>query len=215
MLEKIGLPNYQTISKADPIVLRCIAELRDRLADKNEFVFYEIGVGIGATTQAVAKLMDNLGQIYLFSRDKDVQELTRDLAGLGYTNVNSDWGSPPGVFAGYHFQLAMGFVEKKLPMFDLVYVDGGHIFHLDAPAACILKELCKPGGYMLFDDWGWSMAKSPSRNPDVRPQTLKEYDPQQIKVAHVKLVCNAIMDPDTRFQFHGLESGTAIYQRKA
>lgn len=212
MLEKIGASGFESVSRPDPTVLKHLSEM---LKEKPVSVFYEIGVGVGATTLAVAKLMNGVGEILLFSREADVLELALDLQRLGYVNINSSWGSPANIYSGYHFELARGFVEKVLPPFDLAYIDGGHVFHLDAPATCILKELCKPGGLMIFDDYYWSLAKSPTINPIKRPATASEYDERQIEACHVQLVCKALMDTDSRFSFVGLYGSTAVYERKA
>jgi predicted O-methyltransferase YrrM len=210
MLEKIGAPGFETLGRADKAVLKYLDTI---LAGNSQPVFYEIGVGVGATTLPVAERMNNGGRILLFSRERDVLELAADLRALGYSNIDSNWGSPSKTYSGYHFELARGVVGKLLPTFDLAYIDGGHVFHLDAPASCVLKELCKPGGYMIFDDYLWSLAKSPTMNPDKRPATAVEYDAAQIETCHVQLVCQTIMDPDRRFEYLGLEGNTAIYRR--
>ena len=210
MLEKIGTPGKETISTPDPTVERLI---REHLAASDAPVYYEVGIGIGATAVAVARAMANRGKIYLFSREHEVKELTRDLEGLGFTNVNGEWGSPRNTFSGYHFELAYGFLQGALPRFDLAYLDGGHVFHLDAPAACVLKELCKPGGHIIFDDWSWSLERSHGFNPRNRPATAVEYDPRQIAERHVPMVCRIVMDPDPRFRFLGIERDLAIYRR--
>jgi SAM-dependent methyltransferase len=210
MLEKIGTTGFEAISSPDRTVLRLLQECVERCDSP---VFFEVGIGIGATTIEVARLLNNRGSMFLFSRQRDVQDLTTDLGALGYSNVNGTWGSPSNTFSGYHFELAYGFSRGELPNFDLAYIDGGHVYHLDAPAACVLKELCKPGGYMVFDDWNWSLTKSHALNPQKRPATAIEYDARQIEECHVQLVCKTIMDTDSRFRFVGLEADSAIYQR--
>lgn len=210
MLEKIGAAGFEMISSPNQQVLTLLQELIRRCESP---VFFEVGIGIGATTVEVARMLNNRGSMFLFSRQRDVQELTADLEALGYSNVNGSWGSPHNTFSGYHFELAYAFSRKELPDFDLAYIDGGHVYHLDAPAACVLKELCKPGGYMVFDDWTWSLAKSYAMNPLKRPATAVEYDARQIAECQVQLVCQTIMDTDARFRFVGLEADSAIYQR--
>jgi len=213
MLEKIGKPGYEILSSPDLIVTSTLREvLSKRPADS--VVYYEVGVGIGATVSEVAKIMNNMGSIILFSLERELRELGNDLVQLGFNNVDASWGSPSKTYSGYHFQLAKAYIGKKIPMFDLAYVDGGHVFHLDAPAACVLKELCKPGGYILFDDYNWTIARSPSMNPESRPETAMQYDSEQIAEAHVKMVCKVIMDTDPRYICHGIKNDTAIYQRR-
>jgi len=212
MLERIGAVGFETLGRTNKSVMKCLDEV---LASNAEPVFYEIGVGVGATTLPVAERLNNRGKILLFSREKDVLELSADLRDRGYKNVDSNWGSPTQTYSGYHFELALGFRVGLLPGFDLAYIDGGHVFHLDAAASCILKELCKPNGYMIFDDYNWSLSKSPTMNPQKRPATAIEYDKRQIEACHVKLVCETFMDTDPRFKFLGLEGNTAVYQRIA
>lgn len=212
MLERIGAAGFETLGRTNKSVMKY---LNGVLEVNAEPVFYEIGVGVGATTLPVAERLNNKGRILLFSREKDVLELSADLRERGYTNVDSNWGSPTQTYSGYHFELALGFSAGQLPAFDLAYIDGGHVFHLDAAASCILKELCKPGGCMIFDDYNWSLSKSPTMNPSKRPATAIDYDKRQIEACHVKLVCETIMDTDPRFKFLGLEGNTAIYQRLA
>lgn len=211
MLEKIGMPGYETLSAPDATVLRLLDGI---LGINSDPVVYEIGVGVGATTVEIAARMANGGQLLLFSREHDVLELARDLRARGFSNVVDAWGSPGKTYSGYHFELARGFVAGALPMFDLAYIDGGHVFHLDAAATAVLKELCRPGGFMIFDDWSWSLAKSPTVNPSVRPATARDYDPRQIEASHVQLVCKAIMDPDPRYEFVVLEGQSAVYRRR-
>ncbi|MBN2717474.1 MAG: class I SAM-dependent methyltransferase [Deltaproteobacteria bacterium] len=210
MLEKLGKPGYETISHPDAKTLECL----DIVMKKNPTpVFYEVGVGIGATTLPVAQKLNNKGEILIFSRMNDVQELAKDLKDRGFTNIK-EWGSPYNTFSGYHFDLAMGMHEGKLPKFDVAYLDGGHIFHLDAPAACVLKELCKPGGFIVFDDYSWSYARSPGLNPKKRSATSVEFEPRQIETCHIQLVCSIVMDTDTRFKCIGIyDQATAVYQK--
>ena len=210
MLEKIGTPGFATLSRADDTVLRLIDQV---LLTNDAPVFYEVGIGIGATTLPVAERLANRGRIILFSRENDVVELASDMQARGFTNVDSRWGSPGNTYSGYHFELARGFVSGSLPQFDVGYLDGGHVLHLDAAAACVLKELCKPGGCIAFDDFGWSLARSPTLNPGVRPQTARDYDPRQIEACHVELTCRVVMDTDPRFALESREGGTAVYRK--
>lgn len=212
MLERIDTPGHEMISRPDEVVLR---HLRQLLARKPDPVFYEIGVGVGATTLPVAELMDNRGRIVLFSREADVLELASDLEARGFRNIDASFGSPANVYSGYHFELARGFLEGRLPRVDLAYIDGAHVFHLEAPATCILKELCNPGGLLVFDDLWWSLARSPTMNPGTRPQTAIEYDAAQIEACHVEMVCKALMDTDSRFRFVEREGNTVVYERVA
>ena len=211
MLEKIGSSEFGTLSRPDETVLR----LTDQILASgiNEPVYYEIGVGIGATALPVAEKLNGHGKILLFSRESDVVDLAEDLALRGYVNVDANWGSPSATYSGYHFELARGFVSGQLPEFDLAFIDGGHVFHLDAPATAVLKELARPGAYLVFDDWHWTLKKSPTQNPTASAATARNYDLRQIETEQVQLVCKVLMDTDPRFEFVALEGSSAIYRR--
>lgn len=212
MLEKIGTAEYETVSKPNKVVMSFVDAI---LQNEGSIIFYEIGVGVGATTLPVSKAISRNGgngKIKIFSKSLDVEELVSELHELGYDFVEGI-GSPNKTYSGYHFEMAVAFLNSELQKFDLAYLDGGHVFHLDASATCILKELCKPGGYIIFDDYNWSLRKSPTVNPQVNPQTSDDYDENQINTAHVELVCKTLMDTDPRFQLVDIRNNTAIYKR--
>lgn len=169
------------------------------LSDKN-IIYYEIGIGIGATVLEISKILNNIGKLYLFSRNLACEELKNDLTKIGYDNINVDHCSDTKIYSGYHFDIAVGVVNNTLPFFDVAYLDGGHVFHLDAPTTCMLKELCKINGVIFFDDYNWSINNSPSLNPKTRPQTLLEYDDKQINLKHIQMICQIFMDTDERYQ---------------
>jgi predicted O-methyltransferase YrrM len=92
MLEKIGQKLYRFVSTPDPLVLECIS---DMLLTKKDLIFYEIGVGIGATTLAVAELLNNKGKIILFSYQDEITKLTHDLNELGFVNIDGNYAATP------------------------------------------------------------------------------------------------------------------------
>lgn len=209
MLEKIGTAGFETLSQSDSAV---VDRLGTVLKTVPEPVVFEVGVGIGATSIEIAKLLNGHGTLHIFSRQSDVRELADDLHARGYRNV-AQWGSANRVYSGYHFELADGFVTGRLPKFDLAYLDGGHVMHLDGPAICILKELAKEGAYLILDDVGWSLEQSPTMSPTVRPQTAVEYDPAQISACHVDMARRCFLETDPRFALEQITRNTAVYRR--
>jgi hypothetical protein len=208
LIEKLLDTNYQTLIYPNKYITQYIS-----LLDNKNIVYYEIGVGIGATVYAVAKLLNNIGSIYIFSRKKDCEELKNDLIKLGYNNIYNDYQSENNIYSGYHFDIACGIIEQKLPKFDLAYLDGGHVFHLDAPTTCMLKELCKVDGTIVFDDYNWSLLHSDTMNPTKRKKTLQEYDEKQIKSHHIKMICTIFMDTDKRFHKQYFDGRCISYKK--
>jgi predicted O-methyltransferase YrrM len=205
MLEKIGDPNHFTVNKPD----RHAVELfKTVLAENSQPIIAEIGIGIGATTLEFCKLLNHRGRIYLFDFQDKVNELAGDLTKLGFTNFVI-FGNENKPYDGYGWSLAKLLLqarqENRDGLFDFVYLDGAHLFHHDAASVVILKELLKPGGVLLLDDYLWMIATSPTMRPDLQPQVVDEFSAEQIKTPHVKLVCDLFLDPDPQFRKLELE----------
>ena len=57
------------------------------------------------------------------------------------------------------------------PLYDFVYVDGAHNWTIDGFSFFLVEKLLQPGGWILFDDLGWSYGSSavsfgPGQSPD-------------------------------------------------
>ena len=209
MLEKIGKPGFLHWSTPDPIVLKYLKLIKQNIENP---VYYEIGIGVGATVLEVAKELDNTGSIVLFSRLVEVAGVAQDLKNLGYDNVDDRWGSTHHTFFGYHFELARAIMSGSISKFDLAYLDGCHMMHLDAGTAAILKEHCNVNGYIIFDDYTWSL-KYIATLLNVMPATSVEYDTRQIEANHIEMICKVIMNTDKRFEFLGVQDDSAVYRR--
>lgn len=177
--------------------------MRALLVHTPDPIVAEVGVGIGATTLAMCQLLDNRGELYLFDFDDSVTTLREDVRNLGFTNVRA-LGNSRRTYDSYAWTLAR-LLEQRLAagdaaIFDFVYLDGGHAFHLDAPAAVLLKDLLKPGATLLFDDVTWTFGKSPTQNPHAKPETAGQFTQEQIETPHVRLVCELLFDRDPRFR---------------
>src|SRR5262245_38072893 len=205
MIEKIGDPNHFTVNKPDR---RAIELFQRVLKEIPQPTIAEIGVGIGATTLEFCKLLNQKGRIYLFDFQQKVNELGDDLTKLGFTNFVI-FGNENRPYEGYGWSLAKLLLqtrrENRHGLFDFVYLDGAHLFHHDAASVVILKELLKPGGVLLLDDYLWMIATSPTMRPELRPQVVDEFSSEQINTPHVKLVCELFLDSDPHFRKIELE----------
>ena len=129
----------------------------------------EIGVDRGATTREVAKLL-RPGDIYdLFDReDCTLFKNLQSLVNSSQCEINIHSNSRK-LFDSYAWSLSKISFEamSKAPgvgVWDAIYLDGAHTFSVDAPATCVLKEMVKTSGYLIFDDVKWSLASSPTMN---------------------------------------------------
>lgn len=161
----------------------------------------EIGVDRGATTLEVIKLLRK-GDIYdLFDLD----------CPFFRSHLNSGTFSPDckivkhessrRLFDSYAWEIATILAENTkayttASIWDAVYLDGAHTFHVDAPTAICLKELVKEGGYIVLDDMYWTLKGSPTCNTFA---ISEKFTNEQFCTPHVKLIADAFMRTDPRF----------------
>ncbi|WP_439597757.1 class I SAM-dependent methyltransferase [Falsiroseomonas sp.] len=201
MLEKLSDPANVDIAKPNEHALKLIAAI---LAREQQPVLCEVGIGIGATSVEICRLLANRGSYHLFDYSSRLDDLKPDLDWLGFTNVVYH-GNTRRKLDSYNWALAQMLLARRaaggpVPLFDFVFLDGAHAFHHAAPATLLLKELLKPGGVILFDDYDWSFAISPTMNPKVFPTILEFYSDDQIATPHVRLICDLFMDRDPDYQ---------------
>jgi predicted O-methyltransferase YrrM len=79
------------------------------------------------------------------------------------------------------------------PAFDLIFLDGAHLFEPDGLAFVLGERLLRGGGLFLFDDYDWTIRDSPhfQRNPEL----AQRYSEQEKSVAHVKEVFELLVRP--------------------
>jgi SAM-dependent methyltransferase len=199
VLKRLNDPRYATLRTPSE---DAIALLRNVLGSRPDPAVAEIGVGVGATTAELAKLLNNRGELHLFDFEDTLSELLNELKESGFSNIVPH---PNGrkTFESYNWNLAKMLREMRQAqqsgIFDLVYLDGDHTYHHDAPAALTLKELLKPGGYLLFDDYKWTIAASQTANPKVNKSTASNYSEEQINEPHIALICELFFDHDPKF----------------
>jgi predicted O-methyltransferase YrrM len=99
-------------------------------------------------------------------------------------------------------------------IFDLVFLDGAHTFIHDALSTSLLKILLRPSGVIIFDDLYWTIMKSPTVNPDVRPINAQLYTREQMETPNIDMVCKIFMDRDETFlRLKNTNNWRAIYKK--
>lgn len=197
---RLADPRHKSISRPSRDAL---ALLRKLLASQPAPVVAEVGVGIGATTLELAKLLDHKGELHLFDHGEVLAPVARALAAEGFGHAVLH---PNGrkLFESYSWTLALLLRDMRARgedgIFDFVYLDGAHVWAHDAPAALALIPLLRPGGILLLDDFRWTLAKSPTLNPERHPPTAAHYGQDQIETAHVALICEVFLDHDRRLR---------------
>lgn len=172
-----GKPNLQTLEFVQTTNVRNIAE---------------IGIYEGSTSNGFAEYLNNDGTLYLFDYSDRVKSVEEQLRQRGYTNVRS-FGNSHKLNDSYNWTLMRLLQKHDTPLFDYVFLDGAHTWHVDALTFFLVDRLLKPGGYIDFDDYDWSLEVSPSLNPERFPPTRRQYTSDQISERHVKLIIELLV----------------------
>lgn len=160
----------------------------------------EIGVDRGATTLEVIKKLQTNDTIDLFDFEECFLFKNRYLLD-SFSNININfYTNTTRTFDSYSWSLANLFLHLRtssVKIFDAAYLDGAHTFHVDAPTTCILKEMIKVGGYLVFDDMQWSLSSNPTCNTPGNREARYTYE--QMTSCHVEIIVDIFMRTDIRF----------------
>jgi predicted O-methyltransferase YrrM len=162
-------------------------------------VYMEIGVYLGATAAAVAECLDGQGEVHLLDFEDRVQTVAGRLREAGHANVVAHANSRRALDS-YNWSLMKLLRDGRAGTFDYVFLDGAHTWAHDALAFLLVDRLLKPGGHVDFDDYTWTLARSPSMNPDAFPVTRQLYSEEQIEAQQVALVVDLLVRSDPRYE---------------
>jgi predicted O-methyltransferase YrrM len=168
-------------------------------ADSGALVYAEIGIYEGDTTLEIARLLDGRGEIHLFDFEDKVAAVTARLADEGYGNVVGHPNSRK-LLDSYNWSLMALLREHDEPLFDYVFLDGAHTWAVDALAFMLVDRLLKPGGRIEFDDYHWTIERSPSMNPSVFPASERMFTREQMGERQVALVVDLLVRRDERYE---------------
>jgi len=160
--------------------------------------YAEIGVYRGETARCIADLLAGDGEIHLFDFDDRVAPVAAALLETGHTNVVAHPNSRR-LMDSYNWSLMAMLAEHPEPMFDYVFLDGAHTWALDALAFLLVDRLLLPGGYVDFDDYAWTISRSPSMCPDAFPDVRRLYTDEQIERSQVALVVDLLVRRDSAY----------------
>jgi hypothetical protein len=161
-------------------------------------VIAEVGIYEGHTSRHIAEFLAGEGELHLFDFSDRVDEVVAQLNEAGHHNVVGH-GNSRKLLDSYNWSLMRVLQNNSAPLYDYVFLDGAHVWALDALAFFLIDRLLKPGGYIDFDDYGWSISISPSLNPIAFPVTSEMYTPEQIQEQQVALVIDLLVRRDPRY----------------
>ncbi|MES1946585.1 hypothetical protein C84B14_04534 [Salinisphaera sp. C84B14] len=160
----------------------------------------ELGFAHGASSGYIAAALDEIGAGTLTSVDLESSaefettiEHTLERLGLGarveiVREVNSyNWFLKKQIEA----QTKDGICE---PCYDFIFIDGAKNWTIDGLAFFLADKLLRPGGWILFDDYGWRYAdaieRGKTRSDGV---TNRELSADQIAEANIAAVFNLLV----------------------
>lgn len=159
----------------------------------------EIGVYRGDTAEKLAEHLAGQGELHLFDFEDKVTEVSARLKAAGHENVVAH-GNSRKLMDSYNWSLMRLLRDHSEPIFDYVFLDGAHTWSQDAFAFLLVDRLLAEGGYLDFDDYWWTIARSPSMNPEAFPATGKLYTQEQIEERQVALVVDLLVRRDPRYE---------------
>lgn len=159
----------------------------------------ELGVGTGSTSVQFARYLNGRGILHLFDFESRLTSVRNRLATAGFQNVRT-YGSTSALLDSYNWQLMKLVKVNRDPIFDYVFIDGAHSWSIDGFAFLLIDRLLRPGGYIDFDDYNWTISKSRTLNPKSFPQVMKLYSMEQIETAQVKLIIDLLVRRDSRYR---------------
>ncbi len=118
----------------------------------------EIGIGLGATSLQILKILDSNDIYVCFDFEERIQDFISDLksGNFGVKCNVVPLGNSKDIWDSYNYNLSeLIFNMRKDNLdgyFDAVYLDGAHTLLHDGLAVCMLKQLIKKGGYLILDD---------------------------------------------------------------
>lgn len=149
----------------------------------------ELGVYRGHTTLEIAKALPADGSLDLFDFEETVQRVAAEARAVATCSVRAH-GNSHKLRDSYCWSLMRLLKEHRAPIWDYVYIDGAHTWDVDGFAFLLCAELLRPGGYVDFDDYGWTLAGSAALMSS--PETAASYTDEQLRTPQVALVVDLL-----------------------
>jgi predicted O-methyltransferase YrrM len=185
------VPDRIAVRKANRQTLRFLRSTTSR-------TIAEVGIYKGYTSREIAKYLGGEGELHLFDFENRVAAVIAELNAEGYQNIFGH-GNSGKLLDSYNWSLMRLLQEHSSPIFDYVFLDGAHTWAVDALAFLLSDRLLKVGGYIDFDDYEWSLERSPSQNPSAFPLTAQLYTEEQIGEKQVALIVDLLVKRDPRY----------------
>lgn len=166
------------------------AEAIEAFIHDNEFCdLLELGFAHGKSSAIMAATLRDLGRGHLTTIDR-VQARRMDpsldevLEDLGLTEWVTAYYEP----RSYTWRLMRLLEAYREPVFDFVYIDGGHSWDATGFGFCLVDRLLRPGGWVLFDDLDWTFKSMEARYNGALPWWLRQMPQEERNTRQVRKV---------------------------
>jgi len=123
----------------------------------------ELGFYHGKSTAFMAAILEERGSGHIVTMDHEgakrrTPPIDEVLDQLGLRHRVT----PVYAQRSFTWELGRLIEQKPSPRFDFCYIDGAHTWDGTGFSFFLVDILLKPGGWVLFDDLNWTIAKSPA-----------------------------------------------------
>lgn len=200
VLSRIGTDQAEYISTPSREVLEIVNKKKN---ENRVITVAEIGVGCGATSVEICKLLSKEDIYYCFDYEDSIDDLFHDLGKIPEICCKRiGKGNSHKICDSYNWNLSKMLFEMRNKgekgIFDIVYLDGSHTFLHDGLACCLLKELLKEDGYIIFDDVFMTWKGGGCQRLYIESKEI--YPEEQLCDRQIQRVINAFMVEDRRFR---------------
>jgi predicted O-methyltransferase YrrM len=172
----------------------------DRVRESGARVVAEIGIYEGATSEGIARVLaERDGELHLFDFEDRVREVAERLGREGLCRVVGH-GNSRKIMDSYNWTLGKLLAESEPPRFDYVFIDGAHLWGIDALTFFLADRMLTVGGHVDFDDYHWSLALSETMRPAALPATAAIHTAEQIEAPQVALLVDLLVRTDPRYE---------------
>ena len=137
--------------------------LRDFIKTNGLSQLLELGFFHGKSTAFMAAILEELGRGHVTTMDLEAAKkrrppIERVLSSLQLMHRVT----PVYSHRSFTWDLRRLLANSPMQQFDFCYIDGGHTWDGTGFSFLLVDLLLKPGGWVIFDDLDWSIAKSPA-----------------------------------------------------
>lgn len=150
----------------------------------DDIAIAELGTWNGGTAAQLAGFLANRGELHLFDYEDIVTPVVEALRAAGIRNATA-WSNSRKLLDSYCWSLRRLMIERPGLRLDYVYIDGAHTWAVDGFAFLLCDLLLKPGGFVEFDDYHWTLRHS-SLDPRRVPETALLHTDEQIATPQVR-----------------------------